>query len=171
MKLRFGFPALGAAILSLAMLVFAPKAVAEPFNPGPYWSFKAAALNITGGNQEAIQLGLRVGFQFPQGFAFEAESHRTFYDGAANGVEYTFDSIAAFVAYRTPSKVFWKVKMGYGASEINFAGAANNLDGEGQQFGMGFGTKSFEFEWTRINVQFTNIDMFSFSFRFGEGTK
>ena len=171
MKLRFRSYTLGAAILSLATLAFAPNAAAEPFNAGSYWHFKVAGLNIDGGDQEAVQLGIDFGYQFPKGFAFEVGAHRTVYDGSANNFDYTFDSIAAFVAYRTPSKIFWKVKIGYGASEINFEQSNNNLDGEGEQYSMGIGGKRFEIEWTRIFIQQEDIDMISLNFRFGEGTK
>ena len=176
MKIRFRSYTLGTAMLSLATLAFAPNVAAEPFNAGSYWHFKVAGLSIDGGDQEAVQLGIDFGYQFPKGFAFEAGAHRSVYDGKANNDEYTFDSIAAFVVYRTPSPIFWKVKVGYGASEINFEGSGinnvgNNLDGEGQQFGMGVGGKKFEVEWTRIFIQKVDIDMLSFNFRFGDGTR
>ncbi len=171
MKLRCRFPVLGTAILSLAALVFTPSAVAEPFNAGSYWTFKAGALNIDDSDKEAIQFGLGFGYQFPKGFAFEAEAHRSFDDGKADGVKYTYDSIAAFVAFRTTSRIFWKVRFGYGASEINFEQGGNNLDGEGQQYGMGVGGKRFEIEWTRMFIQRVDIDMLTINFRFGDGTK
>lgn len=156
------FIASGALLLSSNLLAF--DGLDEKYlktKPGDiYFGITGLALDIKGYQDDAHAVGGTVGVNVVnKGFgtiAIDTFFGRTI-DAATDqdGVDADVNVAGIFAAYRTPTKVFGKIKAGTVFTELNRSGS--DLDDDNSEFAWGLGLGAEIFYGVDLELEFTQI--------------
>ncbi|MCG8434963.1 MAG: outer membrane beta-barrel protein, partial [Gammaproteobacteria bacterium] len=124
-----------------AALLFANAAPAD--DTGFYWGLKAAQVDVSVFSDDATNFGALAGWDFgePRGFAVEAEYTRSVIDGeierplfcisppcGSQSFDYEFESLGAYLVWRSKSPVYFKGRLGYASNSIDIDGLSGSAE-------------------------------------------
>ncbi len=145
-------------LLCSAALMFATAAQSE--ESAAYFGVKAGVLFPDLDDlEEAYNAGLTVGYG-RGAFAGEAEFTTTLFPGesALPGVEWDMTTLALYGVYRSPGKVYFKLKAGGLYEQVTFNAMGVNLQDKetGVSAGLGMGYRIDN--QARVEVEYTMVD-------------